>query len=67
MESITTEDILISPQGRRLTVVKWLPDSGFFVKGKWLLRDERGTTMQLSTIELVDRGYIVLVLKEVRQ
>jgi len=57
MKSISIGDVLINPQGKRLTLEKWLPGNGIFVKGKWLLRDERGTTCQLSTMELRDRGY----------
>lgn len=47
----------INKQGKQLTTVKWLPNAGITVKGKWLLKDKHGTTMQLSPQELADRGY----------
>lgn len=53
----STGDVLVNPQGKKLVITKWLPGNGLFVIGKWQLRDERGTTCQLSSVELVNRGY----------
>jgi len=50
-------DILINPEGKRLTAQEWRPQAGITEKGKWLLVDEKGTTTQLSAKELAARGY----------
>lgn len=57
MKSITIGDTIINKKGKELVVQNWLPSAGLFVIGKWLLRDKRGTTMQLSTVELTQRGF----------
>ena len=50
-------DVLVNPQNKKLVITEWLPGNGIFVIGKWQLRNERGTTCQLSSVELADRGY----------
>ncbi len=50
-------DILTNQQGKQLTLIRWLPNAGFTVKGKWLCRDKRGITCQLNEMELKARGY----------
>ena len=50
-------DILKNKDDKTLTIIKWLPNAGFTVKGKWLCKDKRGTTCQLSELELLDRNY----------
>ncbi len=51
-------DILTNQQGKQLTLIKWLPNAGFTVKGKWLCRN-KGITCQLNEAELTARGYKV--------
>ena len=60
MKGIEIGDTLISPQGRKLTVLKWLPGKGLFVIGKWLLRDGKGVTLQLTSVELRKRQLVYL-------
>ncbi len=50
--------------GKILTTIKWLPNAGFGVKGKWMLRNKRGITCQLSERELSERGYELLTKAE---
>ena len=50
-------DILINEEGKEVTLEKFLPDAGVTEKGKFLVRDVRGTTSQLNTSELVERGF----------
>jgi len=57
MRTISIGDLLVSPAGKELTVIRWKPGSGLFAIGKWLLRDRKGVTCQLSTVELTKRGY----------
>lgn len=57
MRNKSIGDVLINPQGEELTVKKWLPGNGLYVIGKWLLKDSKGTTIQLYTKELAERHY----------
>ena len=57
MRSKAIGDVLVNPQGGRLTIVKWLPGKGLYVNGEWLLRDSNSVNIRLSSLELTDKGY----------
>ena len=50
-------DTLVNKTGKLLTLVEWLPNAGFTTKGKWFCKDSKGTTCQLSELELGQREY----------
>ena len=57
MKSKSLGDKLVSPDGKEVTIIDWLPDKKMFVPGKWLVKDEDGNLERISSVDLENKGY----------